>query len=100
MKNKVGYVIIEMKSIEKDGKCYVFDMEHIHGIPYNTKDECIQRLDEVCNAFKVSHEKYHKDNIVVSKRLGDDSYCFGFENKKSRKGINYVIFQIIEVPIP
>lgn len=99
MEKKVGYLVIEMKTTEKDGKHYFFDVSHIHGIPYKTKDECRQRLDEVCHAFKESHEKFGKYKIVVSKRLGDDTYCFGFENKKS-EGINYVIFQVIEVPTP
>ena len=99
MENKVGYVIIEIKTTVKDSVHFVFSSENVNVNPYKTKDECRERLDNVLSGFKESHEKYGSNDIVVSRKLGDDSYCFGFENKKS-KGLNYMIFQIIEVAIP
>ena len=99
MENKIGYMIIEIKTTKKDRIHFVFSSENVNVNPYKTKDECRERLDLVLSGFKESHEKYGSNEIVVSKRLSDDSYCFGFENKKS-KGMNYVIFQIVEVVIP
>lgn len=99
MENKVGYVIIEIKTTVKDGIHFVFSSENVNVNPYKTKDECRERLDNVLSGFKESHEKYESNKIVVSRKLSEDSYCFGFENKKS-KGMNYVIFQIVEVAIP
>ena len=99
MENKIGYVIIEIKTNVKDGIHFVFSSENVNVNPYKTKDECRKRLDDVLSGFRESHKKYGSNKIVVSRKLSDDSYCFGFENKKS-KGMNYVIFQIIEVAIP
>ncbi len=99
MENRVGYIIIEMKTTIKDGIHFVFSSENVNVNPYKTKDECRERLDDVLSGFKESHEKYGSNKIVASRKLSDDSYCFGFENKKSQ-GMNYVIFQIIEVVIP
>lgn len=99
MENKVGYMIIEIKTTMKDGIHFVFSSENVNVNPYKTKDECRERLDDVLSGFKESHENYGSNKIVSSRRLSDDSYCFGFENKKSQ-GMNYVIFQIIEVVIP
>ena len=88
-----------MKTTIKDGIHFVFSSENVNVNPYKTKDECRERLDDVLSGFKESHEKYGSNKIVASRKLSDDSYCFGFENKKSQ-GMNYVIFQIIEVVIP
>ena len=99
MENEVGYMIVEIKSTEKDGKHFVFSSSNINGILYTDKEECKKRFDHVLLGFTEYHDTHENKNLVVSRRLSDDSYCFGFENKKD-KGLNYVIFQIVEVPIP
>ena len=40
MENKIGYVIIEIKTTVKDGIHFVFSSENVNVNPYKTKDEC------------------------------------------------------------
>ena len=52
MENKIGYMIIEIKTTKKDGIHFVFSSENVNVNPYKTKDECRERLDNVLSGFK------------------------------------------------